>query len=100
MRVHHGFDLGRVHILSEPDDHFLGSAHDEKISVFEPSKIAGVEPSFRIDCCSCIFQVYLSSPRNKLEGKVIRACRRRLLKDPRGGIQVLTVLMNPYLQIS
>jgi hypothetical protein len=54
--VQHGFHFGGINILSEANDQFLGSADDEKISVFEPGKIAGVEPSFWIDCRSRIFR--------------------------------------------
>ena len=56
MRVQRRFDLGRINIISEANDQFFGSADDEKISVFEPGKIAGVEPSFWIDCRSRIFR--------------------------------------------
>jgi hypothetical protein len=56
MRVQHRLDFGRVDVLSEPNDQFFGSADDEKISVFEAGKIAGVEPSFSIDCRGRIFR--------------------------------------------
>jgi hypothetical protein len=46
MRIQHCLDFRRIDIFPETDDQFLGPANDEKISVFETSKIAGVEPSF------------------------------------------------------
>jgi hypothetical protein len=48
MRIQHRLDLGRVDVLSKPNDQVFGSANDKKISVFDGGKIAGVEPSFWI----------------------------------------------------
>jgi hypothetical protein len=47
--VQYGLNFGRVDILSKPNDQFFGSAHDEKISVFEAGKITSVEPTVWID---------------------------------------------------
>src|SRR5579863_2271189 len=55
MRVQYRLNFGRVDILSEADDQFLGSANDEEISVFQASQVARVKPSVGIERGSRFF---------------------------------------------
>jgi hypothetical protein len=79
MRVQHSLNFSWVDILSKANDQFLGSSNDKQISVFEASKIAGIEPSFSL-IAAAPTSTYL---RRETSWKVksYGACRRRLLED-------------------
>src|ERR1700722_12545238 len=49
MCVQHGLNFRWVNVLSKPDDQFLRTANDEKISLLETSEVPRVEPSLRVE---------------------------------------------------
>ena len=54
MSIQYRLNLGRIDIQPETDDELLCTTNDEEISIFQPSEVACVEPSVRIETSSCL----------------------------------------------